>query len=43
MNLSKRIGDFKENYFLERSIIIAIITAKVVTTTTKATNEGAIG
>ena len=42
MNLSNRIGDFTSNYFLYRSMIIPIITAKVVATTTKTTNEGDI-
>ena len=42
MNLSNRMGDFTNNYFLERSMKMPIITAKIETTTTKATNEGVI-
>ena len=42
MNLSKRTGDRKMDYFLERSMKIPIITPIVEATTTKATKEGVI-
>ena len=42
MNLSKRTVDFKNDYFLERSIKIPIITTTIETITTKATKEGVI-
>ena len=42
MNLSKRTVDFKNDYFLEISIKIPIITNTIETITTKATNEGVI-
>ena len=42
MNLSKRTVNFKNDYFLERSIKIPIITTIIETITTKATNEGDI-
>ena len=42
MNLSKRTVNFKNDYFLERSIKIPIITTTIETITTKATNERVI-
>jgi len=40
--LSKITGDFNEDYFLERSMKIAIITPAIETTTTNATKEEVI-
>ncbi|MEK9517759.1 MAG: hypothetical protein VWZ97_07020 [Flavobacteriaceae bacterium] len=42
MNLSKRTGDLKTDYFLERSMKIPINTPMVEAMTTKATKEGVI-
>jgi hypothetical protein len=42
MNLSKRIEGFTDNYFLERSMKIPIITPTIEAITTKATKEGVI-